>query len=527
MRTFALSLMSQRSHAPFAATVALLLGTSLASAQTAPAAPAAGPAAPAAPGAAPASEPSPTATPTEPGAATAAGAVDATELAAAPAATADPNAVPAQASAGVDAGATTTSATDTSDEALASDESAAQITEELSGGTGKLNVYGFTDFTYNHVFSNRSGWNVPPAWYPSFYVGNLNLYLGSDLGKGWRTLSEVRFTYLPDGTQATTFNPDGSTTTTRNNAVYEDYADYNHKVRVGGVIIERAYLEYQAHPLLTIRGGQFLTPYGIWNVEHGTTVIVGTTRPYVIGADLFPVRQTGLEFYGSYGFSSTQVGYHLTLSNGRGGVDTYRDLDKNKALGWRLWVQQDTDVGTFTLGTSGYKGRYSDRLQTTVMDFATPGAIDWRFDYPIQSEYKELALAADVKWSWKGALVQGEAIVWDKAYDAATRPTNMGAPGAPPTWTPDQRNAGFYALGGYRLPWLGIMPYFGGEYYYLSKVSFVPDSFALWGGLNVRPTDRVVLKLQFTNARFPSKFLDGWKKPPVLNQLIAQAAWSF
>jgi hypothetical protein len=409
------------------------------------------------------------------------------------------------------------SAVGSDDEADAQAEaSAQQAIEELSDEAGKVNAYGFMDFTYSHMLSDRSQMNVPPAWYPSFYVGNFNLYLGSNLGKNFRTLGEVRFTYLPDGNQVM----DATGATSRTNAAAADYADYAREVKVGGVIIERAYLEYEAHPLLTIRGGQWLTPYGIWNVEHGTTVIVGTTRPYVVGANLFPARQTGLEIYGSQGFSSTQVGYHLTLSNGRGPVDSYRDLDKNKAVGWRLWVQQDSDFGTFTLGTSGYKGRYTDRLQTVTFP-----NMAWTYEYPVQSEYRELALAADLKWTYKGALLQGEAILRDMAYEGAGRPPPMGAPGG--TWTPDNRTMGLYALGGYRLPWMGIMPYLGGEYYYQSKIIFMPDSMAIWGGLNVRPTDRVVFKLQYTHAWFPTTWLDGWKTPTPLNQLIAQAAWSF
>jgi hypothetical protein len=407
-------------------------------------------------------------------------------------------------------------------------ESAADtITEELSGGAGKLNFYGFADFTYSRVLSDRSAFNVPPQWYPSFYIGNFNLYLDSNLGEKWHALSEVRFTYLPDGVQSTSYDATtGASTVTRNNAAYPDYADYNGEKKVGGVIIERAYLEYAAHPLLTVRGGQFLTPYGIWNVEHGTTVIIGTTRPYVIGANLFPARQTGLEFYGTYGVSSTQFGYHLTFSNGRGPVDTYRDLDKNTAVGWRLWVQQDTSFGTFTLGTSGYKGRYTDRLQTAVIGPDSSGKIDWKYEYPIQSEYRELALAMDLKWTWKGAVFQSEGLMRDVAYNHGTRPTSFSMGGLT-SWIPDQRTAGFYALTGYRLPWLGIMPYVGGEYYYLGKTSFSPDALAFWGGFNVRPTEYVVLKLQMTHAVMPTDWLDNWKKPNALNQLIAQAAWSF
>lgn len=401
------------------------------------------------------------------------------------------------------------------------DQAAQEAAEDLNNDGGKVNIYGFADFTYNQLLSDRRAFNAGTHPYSSFYVGNLNIYLNTDLGHNWRSLTEFRLTYLPDGVGNTTYDAMGNSTYTRTSTAYPDYSDFDRNVKVGGVIIERAWVEYAAHPLLTIRGGQWLTPYGIWNVEHGTTVIVGTTRPYIIGAEMFPNHQTGLEMYGSYAVDSTQVGYHLTLSNGRGPIDAYKDLDKNKAIGWRLWLQQDTDFGTFVLGTSGYKGRYTDRTQTTAVENSA-----LVYDYPVTSEYRELSLAADLKWNWKGALVQGEAIMHDVAYENGGRPAAFAPDAGPQGWTPDNRAYGFYVLAGYRLPWLGIMPYYGGEYYHVGRTSFAPVAQAFWGGVNIRPTDRVVLKIQETHATFPQGLI-GLKAPGALNLLIAQVAWSF
>src|SRR4051812_48578219 len=52
----------------------------------------------------------------------------------------------------------------------------------------KLNLYGFADFLYTARL-NDFALATP---YPTFMVGNLNLYIGADLGSGWRTLTEVR-----------------------------------------------------------------------------------------------------------------------------------------------------------------------------------------------------------------------------------------------------------------------------------------------------------------------------------------------
>jgi len=408
-------------------------------------------------------------------------------------------------------------------ELLGGGESGASDTlDELTSDELKLRIYGFADFTYNRLFSDRTEFNALTYGYPSFYVGNLNVYLDSKFGSQWRALSEVRFTYLPDGGGVQDLT---TGVTTRTASTYTDYTDFDRNVDVGGVIIERAWIEYAAHPLFTARAGQFLTPYGIWNVDHGTPVIVGTRRPFIVGNEYLPARQTGLQVYGTYGVESTQVGYHLTLSNGRGPVDQYRDYDKNKAVGWRIWAQQDTGFGTFVLGTSGYKGTYTDKTQTLVQDNSVDPP---RFaqDYTLVSEYKELSLAADFKWTWKGAMIVGEFINHDVGYMDDTRPAAVVFGAGPQGFSPDRREWGGYWTGGYRFDFLGIMPYYGGEYIDQGPTSFAPTVIAHWIGLNVRPTPHVVFKVQGTRASFIDEF-PGLTKPEPLKLLTAQIAWSF
>ncbi|MBN1606644.1 MAG: hypothetical protein JW940_08420 [Polyangiaceae bacterium] len=394
---------------------------------------------------------------------------------------------------------------------LAAELAASEIAAQAQSQGPKLDVYGFADFTYARRLTHHDSDIVMPPM-PTFYVGNFNLYLGAKLDR-WRSLSEVRFTYLPDG--AMTFEGGGFG---RVSASYGDYSDWGRSKKVGGVIIERAWLEYSAHSLITIRGGQFLTPYGIWNVDHGSPVVIGTTRPFIVGNEWLPSHQTGLEVYGSQGFGQTQLGYHLTLSNGRGPIDTYQDLDKNKAFGWRVWAKQDSSIGTFGLGASGYRGRYTD----STLQVEASGD-EFVMTNPVTARYDELALAADFKWTWGEYVLQSEAIVQDVRYDDRFRPSPQFArPGAPPAWTPDQRVWGYYALTGYRLPWWGVMPFVMGQYQdWGPKNGFT--CYELSGGLNIRPNEMVVFKLAT---------LWLWRSDPGVYskneaQFSAQAAWSF
>ncbi len=394
--------------------------------------------------------------------------------------------------------------------AVEAELAAREAEEEVKTGALALQAYGFADFTYARQLTHNER-NIIIPRLPSFYIGNFNLYLGADLGSRWRSLSEVRFTYLPDG--AALIDETGMQRVTSS---YGDYADYGRARKVGGVILERVWLEYSAHPLFNIRGGQWLTPYGIWNVDHGSPVVIGVTRPFIVGNELFPSHQTGLELYGSHGIDSTTVGYHLTLSNGRGPVDTYTDLDRNKAIGWRLWVRQDTPVGVFSVGTSGYRGQYTDTGSAMEM---SPDMTDWVFTYPVVERYEELSLAGDFKWSWGGYLLQGEVIVHDVAYDDYHRAVGqLGTTG----WNPDSRTWGAYGITGYRLPWLGVMPFVGFQYMDFGEGNPFTCS-ELNGGLNVRPTDRVVLKAVGLWLWRP----DPWVFSKSEGQFMAQAAWSF
>lgn len=481
----------------------LLQLSAVAKAQTAPAAQpgATAPAAPAAPSAPPATPAEPTPAPTP-------------DSAPAPAAAAAPTVVP---SATAPAAAPAEPASAAADSAQTDSEAAAmekQLAEQTGGDDFKLDLYGFADFTYGiqvKEFVFRAPFN-------SFAIGNLNLYMASKLGDSWQSLAEVRFTYMPHGTA----QADATGQVTRTDTTVTDYNSAGRRVRWGGVIIERAYLEYLAHPLLNIRAGQFLTPYGIWNVDHGSPVIIGVIRPFIVGEALFPESQTGIEIYGTHHFDPVQVGYHLTLSNGRGPVDTYQDLNNNKAIGGRLFAHADTGAGAFTLGMSGYAGRYTDATQVFQPD--ADGNLG--FAWPKTSDYKELSLAADLKWEYGGLLVQSEAVMNEIVYDELRPPVGF-VPEGPPGYVPDSTRFGAYGLVGYRFAWGGIMPFMGLEYYNNpGNIGSLGKSAGLWGGLNVRPTARVVLKAQYTHAWFPETpagLPDGLN----VNAIDLQAAWSF
>lgn len=371
-----------------------------------------------------------------------------------------------------------------------------------------LRFYGFADFGLRYVdhevLRNFLGET------PSFFLGNVNLYAAADLSENWRSLVEVRFTYLPDGTLDSNFK--------RVSTVQNDYANIGANLRWGGISLERAWLEYTFNGLLTVRGGSWLTPVGIWNVDHGTPTIIPTMRPFVVSSALFPTRQTGIEVYGSRLIHETTVGYHLTLSNGRGSIASYGDLDKNKALGARLYVGLALGDSTLTIGYSFYLGRNTETDLTVGMAGLQP---------QITLQHDELSMAGDLLWKWEGLHFQSELFSQQVKYTAA------GA-AAPPIPGPnggvfsDFHKVGGYAVLGYRFAAIPIMPYIEGDMLFnngaeLSQPGGPNKVFTLVGGLNYRPIPSVTLKAQYARLMFrPLR-----EETLHVNAFDVVAAWSF
>lgn len=367
-----------------------------------------------------------------------------------------------------------------------------------------ISVHGFMDFTATAGLSPKgSNWysfTIPK--HLSFAIGNLNVYLSANLSESVRTMAEIRFMYMP-------------------NAEAFDYTDFGKDIQYGATEIERAYLEWSIHQYLSVRVGSYLTPVGIWNVDHGSPVIVSVNRPFIISSEMFPERQTGAEFFGRYELGANDtLGYHLTLSNGKGPLANYRDLDRNKAIGGRLfWLNRA--LGEFKIGASAYYGTYTISTSEPSFEGGTLHFVD-----DITFRARQLSLAADVQWKLDGLLVQSEVIAeQSKLREEASGQSQSLLSGAFDFPAEETFSWGAYVLAGYRFDWFGVMPYvygqtsrwidFSGYYNYMYQVA---------GGLNIRPIDAVVVKLEYSHQMYPDgNFLEDG---PV-QYAAMQIAWAF
>lgn len=385
-----------------------------------------------------------------------------------------------------------------------------------------LKFYGFADFMTQKYILLSDPWKGALNDKLSFGVSHINLYADGDIAPGWKSMLEVRFLFQPDGASGgdlsqTTLDP--LATSGRTDSGTRDFFDSSRVVELGGIAIQRAYIEYAVSPYLKIRAGHFLTPWGIWNVDHGSPVIIGPSKPYIVGEQFFPESQTGFELLGTAPVGDATIGYHLTVSNGRGPAQVLEDLDGNKALGGRIFLRGYW-LGQLDIGASAYGGTVTDRRQQ-VTDIASQ-SVGW-FNY---SHYREVSWAADLRWLWKGLHFQNEAAIHDRAWDDNARPPGMYGT----NYQADVRRIGMYSLLGYRLPWLNLMPYALFSYYDAGlNVAFLGahQILAFAGGLNMRVTPTVVLKTELAVGKFLGARAGSLPSSGSINLWSTQVSWAF
>jgi hypothetical protein len=337
------------------------------------------------------------------------------------------------------------------------------------GFDDKLNIYGFADFSYWMLHWEHA--NALLTDTSTFVSGDFALYLAKNLSRRARTLLEVRFLFAPNGST----NPDGSIT----NTAAQDLSEFYRAVQWGGVAIERAYFEYELDDKLTIRAGHWLTPYGIWNIDHGAPTIIGTYRPYVIGEQLFPEHQTGLDLFGHIYLDDYKLQYHATISNGRSPTEAQHDTDGSPAFGGRLELETPWHA---KLGASVYGGR-SESLPTVTNGPTTA--------------FDEIAVGGDAQWDDGQLHLQAEAAMRDRHYLADKRAARGSG------FVPDGRDFGMYALAGYRFDSrLNPMPYLEFEKDTPLDLTYYSNAYALHAGINLRPTASYVLKVEAIGAWF-------------------------
>ncbi len=416
--------------------------------------------------------------------------------------------------------------------------------DEAPGGGGsgfekRFQFWGFFDLTFSRYFyPDDAAYNMFITKQPTFLMSNVNLYFASQMTETLSALVETRFSFMPHGHE-TSYEIEGVSEYERTDTTVLDpftSAFY----RQHGVTLERVHLTWAPADWFNVLAGRYLTPYGIWNVDHGSPVVIPIRVPYLQLREMVPLSQTGLQVRGRlFPLADLYFDYAVTFSNGRGPMDEVHDLDSNKGAGLRLRLEYDGDPVRVAAGGYGYYGKVSDTREVVTMELTDEGQLDTSAELPIRdqvvttSRYDEVVASADLLVELFGVRLQGEYVWrrWDvskpKVRDEAATMFDGGQPGDA-YYAPGFIGWGVYGMLAYELPlqrWIApvrITPYILCEVNRHDDTLEYQNLTTFIGGLNVKPSPYVTLKLEGGIAVPQEDYLGG-----TLKSVAAQLAVSF
>ncbi len=323
-----------------------------------------------------------------------------------------------------------------------------------------LRIYGFTDvgFRFHRLLDGCTDTSLcieegktPSRFrnlideYPSFVLGNLNLYFDAEPVESFRMLTEVRLSRYPQGVES------GLEFARQDNEIY-DYTSSTGRNRVtwSGIILERAQLEWNRYDAIRVTAGYFLTPYGIWNVDHGTPTLISLALPTFFAIEYIPTHLTGLQVHGRTDVGPADFGYHAYVANGRS--PTVLDNNPGKGIGGRAFVEWQEPFRTMA-GLSGYYEHYVDRPKE-VVDLNS-----FTIDSDRTVDYQDWSIAADLSIDIGRTRFRGEYVLNRVDYEDGFRASPVLT-----RYAPDEWRQNFYVLLAHEIGKTGFEPYLYGEY---------------------------------------------------------------
>ncbi len=416
----------------------------------------------------------------------------------------------------------------------------------------KFDVYGFMDFGFRKLYMEDNNFFQSLPWLstnPNMTLGNINLYFDFKPNEYTRSLIEINLNsgiYDDDkkSGMSTYFSPSEAVIESQfyaglaQSILAQDttgFLDFNTAYAIaqgmglwpgisagilsanwsneggkmyGGVKVERAWLDITPFNFLNFRVGRFITPAGIWNVDHGSPLIVTIGQPNQTSLiPIFPSAQNGIMAYGSAFLGDHDLKYNLYISAGRD--DGFNNDPSTESLtdfsgGGHLGVNLDILDG-ISAGFSGYSGK-KKRIKlvgTNAIESATeltePLLQGYTYEWVKDHDTREIALGGDFKASAFGFTLQSE-------YNYQLNKNLMDGKKETPI-------KGFYIMAAY--DWtahanVGVMPYFFFESLKWEKGENNPVEglynypFEGWnqisGGINLRLFSNVRWKFEYNLA---------------------------
>jgi hypothetical protein len=390
-----------------------------------------------------------------------------------------------------------------------------------------LNVYGFMDFNVEKLIVEDN--NFLHLYVPDdiqYGLNHANLYFDFNPNSSSRALVEVAFnsrTTTQAGQSGFVYNlhtnagtiplPGGASIPVAASDTVLAQVPGSRAVTIQNFVLERAWLELKFNRYANLRFGRFITPAGIWNVDHGSPVILTVAQPYQTSLlPIFPIRQDGIMLAGATFFGDHDLEYKLYLSSGSETTNDIEDMN-DFGGGGNLRATLDLPISV-KVGVSGYSGMVREAyMRQTVNreeDFAdimtqsaggtiAPYMMSWDhadadYQFVTTTEMRETAIGVDLRLDINEIGLQGE-------FNMKTQEDELKGNGDQASWY------GWYALACYkvRMGTRSLTPYFKYERLWwedLDAVSSPIQYSPLIGfqsymvGLNIALSANIRLKLE-------------------------------
>jgi hypothetical protein len=409
------------------------------------------------------------------------------------------------------------------DAQVAALQSQAAASDEGSSFNRLLSFWGFSDLSFGGIDydNNHALYKVQTPSKMTFFSSGINLYAKSEMTRTLSAMVETQLTYSPNGYASgwpaninignTTIAQQG-TLTRVDTSTRGPYSQLLY--RQDGLFIERAYLEWKPADWFGIRAGRFLTPFGIWNEDHGSPVLIGVDYPQFMNFNIVPIWQLGLEAFGSVDVTDDlRIEYAATLANSNGPEDEYKDLTNMKALGARIKLVYNPEPVLFRIGGYAYYNQYRDTQDNIQIQLTPQQTLDPAYSPSFGSysttnaAYNETILTADAELRIRRLRIIAEFARQTVIYQMPTAVDSQdqllkGVPFNVTIYDPSHYGLGGYVMAAYEIPFhtslldFTVMPYAGYDYVAPSTTVPVRNNTQIRGGLNVKPSPWVTMKLE-------------------------------
>jgi hypothetical protein len=428
-------------------------------------------------------------------------------------------------------------------------EQAATASDDTSAFSRLLSFWGFSDLSFGGIDfdNNRALYKVQTPSELTFFSSGINLYAKSEMTRTLSALIETRLTYSPNGyasdwpaqinVGSTTIQSQGSLqrvdTSTRGPYSQLEY-------RQDGLLIERAYMEWKPADWFGVRVGRFLTPFGIWNEDHGSPVLIGVDYPQFMNFNIVPIWQLGVEAFGSTDLTDDlRFEYALTVANSRGPEDEYKDLTNMKALGARVKLVYNPEPLLFRIGGYAYYSHYRDTQDNIQIQLTPALTLDPAYNpsfgsyTTVNAAYDETVLTGDAEIRVRRLRIIAEFARQTVIYAMPTQVDSQdkllkGVPFNLNIYDPSHYGLGGYVMAAYEIPFhtapldFTVMPYAGYDYVAPSTTVPVRNNVQIRGGLNVKPSPYVTLKVEVSRLLPENKSIAS-----AATAVMSQVAFSF